>query len=63
MHLVLAHGGAGGLIVESFPVVAIGALWLWVWRRSKRADVDSAEVSGAGAAGPDDEASVEERRG
>jgi hypothetical protein len=51
----LAHGGTAGLLVEAFPAVAIGVLWLAVWRRSRRA-------GGAGSAARD-EAGVEEERG
>lgn len=57
MHL-LAHGGAGGLLLELTPVLAIGALWLWVRRKSKRVDEEA-----SAPAGPHDEAGVEQDGG
>lgn len=54
---LLAHGGAGGLALELLPVVVIGALWLVVWRRSRR----SAETASAPGR-PRDEAGIEEQR-
>ena len=53
--LLLAHGGAGGLLLELSPVIAIAALWFWVSRRSKRV--------GAAASAAGDEAAVEQDRG
>jgi hypothetical protein len=50
---LLAHGGAVGLIGEAGAVVAIVALWGWVWWRS-RGDVDEEALASR------DEAAVEE---
>lgn len=51
---VVAHGGTVGAVAELGGVVAILALWAWVWWRSRNADEDES------AAG--DEARVEEPR-
>ena len=55
MDPVLAHGGTVGAIAEAGGVLAILALWGWVWWRSR--GEDDAELAA------DDEAAVEERRG
>jgi hypothetical protein len=52
---VLAHGGTVGAIAESGGVLAILALWGWVWWRSRGDDEDAALA-------PDDESRVEEPR-
>ena len=38
---LLAHGGTGGLLVELLPIVAIVAIGLVVWARSRRAREDA----------------------
>jgi cbb3-type cytochrome oxidase subunit 3 len=55
---LLAHGGAGGLVLEVLPIVVIGVLWFAVWRRSKRADEQA-----SAAPRPGDEARVEQDGG
>jgi hypothetical protein len=40
---MIAHGGTGGLIVESVLVVSIAAVLLAVWVRSRGAGEDSDE--------------------
>jgi hypothetical protein len=53
MDPLLAHGGALGLIGEGGAIVAILALWGWVWWRSRN-DVDE------DASAPHDESRVEQ---
>jgi hypothetical protein len=38
--MVLGHGGAGGALLEAAPAVAVVALAVVLWWRSRRAEPD-----------------------
>jgi hypothetical protein len=47
----LAHGGAGGAIVEITLVLSIVLVFAAVWRRTRNASADDAEQGPKGDAG------------